>query len=129
MPDPIHFHLRLECTPDSSPEEVHRLTEQLYRELSQTPVEQINWVQEELTDGTKGGTALTPELIVALSVGILPNLILFLQNWLLRQQSQVVKIKLPDFEIEMPRDMSPEDVSAIVERLKKSLSQSDSDDK
>jgi hypothetical protein len=118
------LYLQVDAQTEIAPDELDHLVRQLRREISELEVESVEPVrQNTIPAGAKGAEALTlGALAVVLLPPLLPKLVEFLQNWLLRGENRNVKVKLQvqgnAVEVEYaPSAMSPSDIQRLVAKL------------
>lgn len=70
--------------------------------------------------GAKGGNLVDfAALLLSVAPTSLPSLILLIQQWLLRQQSQTLRIKIGEVEMEVPRNVSQAEIDRIVNAVRR----------
>lgn len=70
--------------------------------------------------GAKSPTAVTSDpILLTLAVTAIPSIILLIQQWLLRQQNQTLKVKLGEAELEVPRNASQSEIDRIVNAVRR----------
>lgn len=70
--------------------------------------------------GAKSPTAVTSDpILLTLAVTAIPSIILLIQQWLLRQQNQMLKVKLGEAELEVPRNASQSEIDRIVNAVRR----------
>jgi hypothetical protein len=118
------LYLQVDTKADIAPEQLDHLVRQLRRDISELEVESVEPVRiGALPAGAKSADALAlGSLAVVLLPSLLPKLIDFLQNWLLRGENQNVKLKLQvagnAVEVEYaPSTMSAADIQRLVGKL------------
>jgi hypothetical protein len=117
----IQFTFQVEAGPDSDPGEIDVLTRRLLAEIRAIDVEEakIPASSSAPPDGTKPGEVITiGQIAIQVLPALIPSLVLLVQSWLLRQQSQTVKVKIGEIEVEIPRDLSDAELNRIVDRVK-----------
>ena len=110
--------------PYANSEEIDQLTHQLMNEIDELGIASVNLLKEgPVPDGAKGIEAVTVGGI-ALTVlpTIIPKLVEFLQNWLMRGEGRKIKIKtqLGDRSVELeysPSAMSRAELQALIDTL------------
>ena len=113
----IQLSLALE---GSDQDELLDLTASLRQELAETDVESVETVRgAPAPDSSKGIEPATAQLLVTLATGLVPSVIVLIQNFLLRQKDQTLRIKVKDVEMELPRNASPEEIQQLVETIEK----------
>ena len=108
--------------PNADREERHKLTRSLENDLRERhAVESIIQTPRPVSfeEGTKGGVdpAAVNEILLVTLPTALPALIVLLQGWLLRQQNQMIEIKLGDRELKIPRGTSPDEIERYIAAL------------
>jgi hypothetical protein len=104
---------------------LYKMGVDLRRELLEVGAENVSFATE--TNHESGTKSVDPVVIGALVIAVAPpvltKLLDFLQAWMMRQQSRVVKIKiqLDSLEIEVPETMSRSEVEQWINALKKNL--------
>jgi hypothetical protein len=120
--------VQLSLDEKASAEELGEMTHQLNDEILQLNVDSIEPVRKgKAPAGTKGAeAALAGQLLVTLAPTLVGALFDLLKSWKARKASSPVKLKLTvggiaaDLEFD-PATISPEQLSALVEGLQKSL--------
>jgi hypothetical protein len=115
-PDELELELQLVGADEDDLERLAELTYQLRRELLELDVEAVSVRPSgPAPAGTKGGDALAiGELLVQVSVAVLPALLASVQSWVSRLGSQKIRIKLGDDEIELSGPMSSAERRALI---------------
>ena len=122
----VMVHLSLD--EKASAEELGEMTHQLNEEILQLNVDSIEPVRKGKAPGGTKGTemALAGQLLVTLAPTLLGALFDLLKSWKARKASSPIRIKLTvggvaaDIEFD-PATTTPEQLSALVEGLEKSL--------
>jgi hypothetical protein len=114
--------LLVELDDEARPEEVNRLTTQLYRQLMNSQAEAVEKVRSEgLEVGAKGDPLTIGAIALAMGVAVAPEIVKLVGDWLKRRHLETVsvKIKLGEDEIEFPAPAasSPEKLEALTERF------------
>ena len=114
--DELELELQLVGADEDDLERLAESTYQLRRELLELDVEAVSVRPSgPAPSGTKGGDALAVgELIVQVSVAVLPALLASVQAWVSRLGSQKIRIKVGDDEIELSGPMSSAERSALI---------------
>lgn len=64
---------------------------------------------------TKSPSAIANDpILLSLSIAALPSIILLIQQWILRQQNQTIKVKIGEVELDVPRNISQSELDQIV---------------
>ncbi len=112
--------LSLQGDAETGQDELLDRTAALRQELAETDVEAVEMLHGAAAPArSKGLDAASAQLLVTFGAGVLPGLILLLQNFLLRQQNQTLKIKINEVEIEVPRQASPEEIERLLKLVEK----------
>jgi hypothetical protein len=118
------LYLQVDTQAEIAPDELDHLVRQLRRDISELDVESVEPVsQGPVPAGAKSADALAlGSLAVVLLPSLVPKLVDFLQNWLLRGENRNVKLKLQvagnAVEVEYaPNGMSASDVQHLVTKL------------
>ena len=114
--DELELELQLVGADEDDLERLAESTYQLRRELLELDVEAVSVRPSgPAPSGTKGGDALAVgELIVQVSVAVLPALLASVQAWVSRLGSQKIRIKVGDDEIELSGPMSSAERHALI---------------
>jgi hypothetical protein len=122
--------LQINAGPDADAEELDRLTRQLRNEIQELDVESVELVRGGAKpEGAKVLEVVTlGSLAVAVLPSVVPKLVEFLQNWLMRGENRRVKIKtqVGDRAVELeysPSAMSQAELKGLVETLTSALTQ------
>jgi hypothetical protein len=118
------LYLQVDPQSDMDPEELDQIVRHLRRDLSELEVESVEPVKGgPVPAGAKGVEVLTlGSLAVVLLPAMLPRLIEFLQDWLMRGSNRSVKLKLQvqgnSVEVEYsPGVTSSSDIDQLVGKL------------
>ena len=107
----------------AEPERLDQLTIQLRRDLLDLGVEQADRPAGEApAPGSKGDAFSIGALALAAAPALLPNLIAFIQSWVLRGENRKIKIKTPEgleVEFTLEKKMSEAELLSLVEKLSK----------
>lgn len=109
-------------TSDNDLAEARELTLRLRDELLTADVLAAEFAPNTLAapDGAKSPTAVTSDpILLTLAVTAIPSVILLIQQWLLRQQNQTLKVKLGEAELEVPRNASQSEIDRIVNAVRR----------
>jgi hypothetical protein len=108
---------------EAEPERMDQLTIQLRRDLLDLGVEKAERPAGEAPAlGSKGEAFTIGALALAAVPALLPNLMAFIQSWVLRGENRKIKIKTPEgLEVEFTpeKTMSEAELLALVEKLSK----------
>lgn len=122
--------LQVDAGADADAEELDQLTRQLRDEMQELDVESVELVKgEAVPEGAKVFEVVTlGSLAVSVLPSIIPKLIEFLQNWLMRGENRRIKIKtqVGDRSVELeysPAAMSQTELKNLVETLTGALTQ------
>ena len=123
----VELQLSLKLLPEgyASDELLDELTYQLRGELLEFGLDSVESARTQpAAPGTKAGAdpAIIGSLIVGVAIAAVPKFLEVLQAWLMRGQGRVLKIKKvrtngETLEIEVPADMSPEELRKRIEAL------------
>jgi len=118
--EPVKFTIRLEGSDDMSDSEKYEMALRLQDELLEGEADSVEPLRssESPPEGAKGEPITIATILIAAAAATIPNIILFIQNWLLRQKDQKIKVKIGGTEIEVPRDATREEISRIVKIVK-----------
>ena len=101
-------------------DELFDLSASLRQEIAETDVDSVETVSGPAAPASsKGLDPETAQLLVTLATGLVPGILLLLQNFLLRQKDQTLKIKIKEVEIEVPRHASPDEIERLVKLVEK----------
>jgi hypothetical protein len=101
-------------------DELLELAANLRQELAESDVESVATLYAgDAPAFSKGLDPATAQLLITLGEGLLPAILLLIQNFLLRQKDQTLKIKIKEVELEVPRNAKPEEVEKIIKMVKK----------
>jgi hypothetical protein len=122
--NPSTLYLQVDTKADIAPDQLDHLVQQLRQDIAELEVESVEPARQGAAPaGAKSADALAlGSLAVVLLPSLLPKLIDFLQNWLLRGENRNVKLKLQvagnAVEVEYaPHAMSAADVQRLVGKL------------
>lgn len=122
--------LQVDAGADADAEELDQLTRQLRDEMQELDVESVELVKGEVVpEGAKVIEVVTlGSLAVSVLPSIIPKLIEFLQNWLMRGENRRIKIKtqVGDRSVELeysPAAMSQTELKNLVDTLTGALTQ------
>lgn len=122
--------LQVDAGADADAEELDQLTRQLRDEMQELDVESVELVKgEAVPEGAKVIEVVTlGSLAVSVLPSIIPKLIEFLQNWLMRGENRRIKIKtqVGDRSVELeysPAAMSQTELKNLVDTLTGALTQ------
>ncbi len=108
---------------EAEPERLDRLTIQLRRDLLDLGVDRAERPAGKPAEpGSKGEAFTLGALALAAAPALLPNLVAFIQSWVLRGENRKIKIKTPEgLEVEFTPEkrMSEAELLALVEKLSK----------
>jgi len=123
-----HLALHVSAGESIDDERLDQLTRQLRNELQELDVESVELLKEGATpEGTKSVEAVTlGALAVAVLPTAIPQLIAFLQSWLMRGEDRRIKIKtqVADRSLELdysPSTISPTELKDLVDTLTEAL--------
>ena len=109
-------------TNDSDLAETRELALRLHDELLTADVLTAEFAPNPLAapSGAKSPLAVTSDpILLTLAVTAIPSIILLIQQWLLRQQNQTLKVKLGEAELEVPRNASQSEIDRIVNAVRR----------
>lgn len=116
----VHFTLALETDSDTNMEEIHDLALRLINELQDSEAESAEFVSDtrQFLSNAKGDPLTIGTLALAVSVAAIPNTILLIQNWMLRQQDDKLKVRIGEVEVEIPRDATRAEIDRVIDIVK-----------
>lgn len=109
-------------TNDGDLGEVRDFALRLCDELRNSDVLSAEFVSGTLVvpSGAKSPTAITSEpILLTLAVTAIPSIILLIQQWLLRQQNQTLKVRIGEVELEVPRHASQAEIDRVVNAVRR----------
>lgn len=116
----LQLTLDLQSDANLAPDEQFMLANRLQQELADTYVDSV-----ELGPGmdappsSKGTDPGTAQLLVTLAVGLVPTVLLLIQNFLLRQKDQTLRVKIKEVELEIPRHADAAEIERLVKMVEK----------
>jgi len=115
MSDAVKLIIQVDGEEGADAEEIDALTNQLLEEIENLSEK----VEAALPQDAKAGGAVTlGALSVALLPTVIPKLVDFLKDWMMRGAG-TIRIKIPELEAEFPANMSPEKLQEFITLLKK----------
>ena len=122
----LTLHIHPDLNPDA--DDLDWLTRQLRSELNQMPIESVDLIQEgQVPFGAKSAEAVTVgALAIAVLPPFIPQLVTFLQSWVMRAENRRVTVKsqIGDRSIELeyaPKSMSQDELVNLVNTLTNAL--------
>lgn len=115
--NPIKFTIMIEAITDDSDTELFEVTIRLRDELRDADVDSVEFVRNlsHPPAGSKVGDPITiGAIVLGASVAAIPNIILLIQNWLLRQKDQNIRVKIGEIELEVPRDATKAEIENLI---------------
>lgn len=111
---------------DANNENIDRLTRNLYKELRELDIENVNLKTEKSPDGTKSDELVTIGAILLTTLPVtLPAIIQWLQAWSIRDKRNSIKIRKQvgkkTIEIEISDSTSPEILKEYIKLLENSI--------
>jgi hypothetical protein len=120
--DTLQLTLVLETDDTTDLAEARQLALRLRDELLNANVLKAEFARSSLAalPGAKSPTQLTTDpILLTVAVTAIPNIILLVQHWLLRQQSQTLKVRIGEVELEVPRNASQTEIDRIVNAVRR----------
>ncbi|MCB0064242.1 MAG: hypothetical protein KDE19_19095 [Caldilineaceae bacterium] len=119
----LQLTLLLETGQDADLAEARDLTVRLRDEL----LNSHSAIDATLTNQTlialprsKSPTQITSDpILLTLAVTAIPSVILLIQQWLLRQQNQTIKVKIGEAEMEVPRNATQAEIDRVVNAVRR----------
>lgn len=115
MPDQLTVIVEL-VNPLSSADRLDDLALRLREEIVESGLGRAEAVHSTAASppGAKGEISSEVAITVILASYVLPNLVILIKDWLLRQREQTLRAKIDGVEIEVPRDVTDAEVERIV---------------
>lgn len=112
----VEFTVLIQTNGDTVDEEKFELTRNLRNELLDGLVNSAEPVYSDSFPpaGIKGDPITIGALILGVAAATIPNVILLIQNWLLRQNNHTIRVRIGEVELEVPRNASKEEIGKIV---------------
>lgn len=120
--DALQLTLVLETDASTDLAEARDLTLLLRDELLSSDVLDAEFARSSVNalPSSKSPIQITSDpILLTVTVAAIPSVILLIQNWLLRQQNQTLKVKIGEVELEVPRNASQAEIDRIVTAVRR----------
>jgi len=120
--EPLTLTLVLAVGDDTDMAERQAMAHRLHETLLAADVLSAEFASNTGTtpSGAKGvGPLDFSTILLSVAGATIPSLIVLIQHWLLRQQSQTLRVKIGEVEMEVPRNASQAEIDRIVSAVRR----------